>query len=200
MSAQHKDAVQAMVQKAKEKVSEYKNQQAGAAGPDVESETGEGRKPLPRTDEGWNDLISHHIEEAMRAGAFDNLRNKGKPLNMESNPYVSEDQQMANKLLENNDLAPGWILERKELLEKIETLRGTLRKQADAHVTALAAASDEAIRARLTDSWHYATQQWQKELTTLNKRIGEHNITLPIRHLEIFKLRLADELARLGVN
>ncbi len=196
MSAQHKDAVQAIVQKAKEKVSEYKSQQASTTGPEAENETGEGRKLLPRTDEGWNDLISHHIEEAIRAGAFDNLRNKGKPLNMDGNPYVPEDQQMANKLLENNDLAPGWILERKELLGKIETLRDTLRKQA----TALAAVNDEATRAQLIDNWHYATQQWQNELAVLNKRIGEHNITLPIRHLEIFKLRLADELARLGVG
>ena len=99
----------------------------------------------------------------------------------------------------SNDLAPGWILERKELLGKIETLRDTLRKQANAQATALAAASDEATRAQLIDSWDYTTQQWQNELAVLNKRIGEHNITLPIRHLEIFKLRLTDELARLGV-
>ena len=57
-----------------------------------------------RTPEQWSDFISQRIEEAMRAGAFDNLPGRGKPLNAAPEPHVAADMQMANSLLKNNNL------------------------------------------------------------------------------------------------
>lgn len=48
-----------------------------------------------RSPEQWNDLINQRIEEAMRTGEFDNLRGKGKPLNLAPAPHVPPEMQMA---------------------------------------------------------------------------------------------------------
>ena len=63
----------------------------------------------------------------MRNGAFDNLRNKGKPLDTAPDPHVPPDMQMANSLLKNNDLSPAWISDRGAMLAAIERFREKLR-------------------------------------------------------------------------
>ena len=51
------------------------------------------KRGVQRTPEQWRDLISERIEEAMRAGHFDNLRGKGKPLNPAPEPHVPPEMQ-----------------------------------------------------------------------------------------------------------
>jgi hypothetical protein len=65
------------------------------------------------------------ILEAMKRGEFDDLPNKGKPLNLEEDAYISEDVRIAYKILKNAGCLPPELELRKEIIslrEIIDTL------------------------------------------------------------------------------
>ena len=145
----------------------------------------------------WNDLISQRIEEAARDGVFDNLRGSGKPQNLDRNPYAPEGMEMAFDLLQNNDLAPGWVMERKEIQGSVAALRKLIESKTTAHREAQDAAKD---RARLNEIWRRKVLAWQIEIAELNRRIDTLNLDQPLTQLELIKLRLDDELGRVGAT
>lgn len=149
-----------------------------------------------RSPEQWRDLISQRIEEAMREGKFDNLPGRGKPLDLSPQPYVPADMQMANSLLKNNGLAPAWISGRNQVLAEIERFRSKLRREVVEHQVASAAARTDAARAALEQRWQRQLLAWEEEIAALNCRIEIQNFKQPALFLEIFKLRLADEIRR----
>ena len=156
-------------------------------------------KQAPRELDHWTDLVGQRIEEAMRQGYFDNLPGQGKPLNLAKNPFVPEDMQMANKILENNELIPGWIGERKGILAQIDAWRAKLAETTARYVYAFRTTDDVAYQAELRANWRVQVDAWREEIRSLNRRIEAVNMQQPAAHLEIFKLILDDELARAGI-
>ena len=71
----------------------------------------------------WALVAERKIQEAIEEGAFDNLDGAGKPLDLSENPFEDPSQRMANRILRNNGLAPGWIQEAKELDAEFLLLR-----------------------------------------------------------------------------
>ncbi len=53
--------------------------------------------------------ISKQLQEAMERGDFDNLPGKGKPLKLETNPFIPPETGMVNQLLKDNGFAPRWL-------------------------------------------------------------------------------------------
>ena len=149
-----------------------------------------------RTPQDWDTLVNQRIEEAMRNGAFDNLRNKGKPLDASPDPHVPPDMQMANSLLKNNDLAPAWISDRGAILAAIERFREKLRTVAADFAQARAEATTPQRGQQLDQMWQAYVESWRAEAVELNKRILTQNLKQPVSFLEIFPLRLEDELKR----
>jgi hypothetical protein len=148
--------------------------------------------------EEWADVVSQRIEEAIRRGHFDNLPGRGKPLEVRRDPFVPEDQQMAHTLLRNNNLVPAWIGERKSVFAAIERLRAKLAASAAYARQELANTRDETGRGRMTQAWTRWKAEWQAEVAALNKRIIALNLQQPADHLEVYQLRLEEELARAG--
>jgi Domain of unknown function (DUF1992) len=192
------------VQEAKEKAIEYRNyqQQSGqfTKEQNPEEETNNQQSsPAPRSEASWNDLISHRIEEAQRNGAFDNLRNKGKPLAIERNPFVPADRQMANDLLKNNNLAPHWISERTAMLQTIDRFRLHFQSTSQQFQQAWQHATDDKRRTLVQKRWDQQLGEWTEEIQALNRRINTINLQQPIARLEIFKILLDEELQRAGM-
>ncbi|MBP7962667.1 MAG: DUF1992 domain-containing protein [Caldilineaceae bacterium] len=150
-------------------------------------------KPLPRRSEAeWQDLVSQQIEEAMRAGAFDNLPGRGKPQDFGKNPNAPSDMDMANRILKENDLSPGWIADRKEMLAKIDDLRHRLSTTWERRRTS----QDD----RAAAFWLDDLARFQTEIDDLNRRIATVNLGMVIPRLEIFRLSLDNELKRIGAS
>lgn len=63
----------------------------------------------------WHFIAERKIREAMDEGAFDRLEGMGKPLNLDQDPFEDPSMRMANRLLKNNGLAPGWMLEARDI-------------------------------------------------------------------------------------
>ncbi len=68
-------------------------------------------------------IAEEKILEAQRAGAFDNLPGKGKPLKLEDLSWVPEDLRMAYHILRNARVLPPEV----ELLKEIRTLEDLLK-------------------------------------------------------------------------
>lgn len=174
---------------AREKAEKYRN---------PEPVTDEQGDVVERMDE-WANLVTKRIEEAMRRGEFDNLAGNGKPMRLEKNPFVPEGQEMANAILKNNNITPNWIAERNEMLAAIERWRTEFQRVVGEAHKAWVAASSEPRRDKIRETWARWLDRWSDEIAELNRRIGTHNIMQPIKHLEIFKLVLDDELKKVGM-
>lgn len=160
-----------------------------------------------KTEAEWRDAVSEAIEKAMREGEFEKLPGKGKPLNLEPDPFAPEGVDSAWRVLKNNDLAPGWIGARGDLLRDIEAWRGKLQvaaarwamewSRADTgHQDAGQASAGQldAGHAR----WLRQQETIREEIEKLNRRIRDLNLQQPVSRLEVFHLRIDEELRRAG--
>jgi DnaJ homolog subfamily C member 28 len=183
---------------AKRKAQEYRQQ--------LENEEAEPQRQAERprispgidSEQEYHDLVGRRIEEAIRNGAFDNLRGKGKPLNLQRNPFVPEEMEMAYAIMEANHIAPEWIGDRAAVLRRIEAFRLKVREAVAAYQTRQAAAVDALARGQTAQLWVEQIKQLETQLVALNRQIELVNFKQPTIHLEIFKLRLDEELTRAG--
>ncbi len=142
----------------------------------------------PRNLREWQAVIDEQIQQAMDAGEFDNLSGAGKPLDLGRNPYVDLDQEMANRLLKNNDYAPEWIERDKEIREDIDLAREKL------------VAAWQRYQQHLSNdiAWQNAITRFETALEEINRKISAYNLVVPILSKQRGLLRMADELARIG--
>lgn len=74
-----------------------------------------------------HNLAEQRILEAQRAGAFDNLPGKGKPLELEDWSWVPEDLRISYHLLKNAHVLPPEV----ELLKDVHILEDLLKHVED---------------------------------------------------------------------
>ncbi len=68
-------------------------------------------------------IVEERIAEAQKAGLFDNLPGKGKPLEFEDYTFVPEDLRVAFHILKNANVLPPEV----ELLKEIHALEDLLK-------------------------------------------------------------------------
>ncbi len=151
------------------------------------------------TGNNYKSVVEEQIQEAIERGDFENLPGKGKPLDIEDNPFA-RDMQMAYKLLKDNNFTLPWIDERNRMLEEITKLRDRMAHQFQLfgpQIKAMARGGQVDLAMR---RWTALQMQWETAMEDLNKRITDVNRMLPTMDLEIYKLDLKIELARLGAT
>lgn len=181
---------------AKRKAQEYRQRLDNE---EVESQR-QAERPHINSEQEYHDLVGRRIEEAIRNGAFDNLRGKGKPLNLQRNPFVPEEWEMAYSIMEANNIAPEWIGDRAEVLRRIDAFRLKVREAVTGYQAQQAAAVDALARGQTAQQWVEQIKQLETQLVALNRQIELVNFKQPTIHLEIFKLRLDEELTRAGLG
>ena len=67
-------------------------------------------------------IAERKIAEAAAQGEFDDLPGAGKPLDLEEDPLVPEDQRMANRILRNAGFAPREVEESRKGGKKLSLL------------------------------------------------------------------------------
>ncbi len=67
-------------------------------------------------------IAERRIREAMEQGQFENLKGKGRPLNLEDDSFVPQDLRMAYKMLKNAGFLPPELQEEREIKQAIELL------------------------------------------------------------------------------
>jgi DnaJ family protein C protein 28 len=172
--------------------------------PNVDSKTEESgvrsnKRRYILTGNNYKSVVEEQIQEAIERGDFDNLPGKGKPLDIEDNPFA-RDMQMAYKLLKDNNFTLPWIEERNRMLEEMVKLRERNAHQFQLfapQIQAMARGGQIEIAKR---RWTALLMQWETAMEELNKRIADVNRMLPTMELELYKLNLDVELTRLGTT
>ncbi|MGB1252735.1 MAG: DUF1992 domain-containing protein [Candidatus Promineifilaceae bacterium] len=147
----------------------------------------------------YKTVVEKQIQEAMERGEFDNLPGKGKPLDLDINHYAG-DNELAFKMLKDNNFTLPWIADRNRLFEDISDFRERMLYQWQLHgvqVLAMLRGGQEHVAQR---RWTALLMQWQAGIDRLNKRIGDVNMGIPVRNLEILSLGIDSELTRIGVK
>jgi hypothetical protein len=75
----------------------------------------------------FDKLVEEKIREAMRAGEFDNLAGRGKPIDLRPYFDTPEDLRLAYSVLKSAGVVP----EEAELLKEIEALKEALSRSRD---------------------------------------------------------------------
>jgi hypothetical protein len=114
-------------------------------------------------------IAEERIKEAQRAGAFDNLPGKGKPLDLEDLSWVPEDLRIGYLVLKNAHVLPPEA----ELLKEIHTIEDLLK-----HV------EDEGERRALAKSIQFKLIR----LDMLKRR------SMPLRSVRDYSRKLVDKL------
>jgi DnaJ family protein C protein 28 len=155
-------------------------------------------KKNTRSLEQWATAASEAIEEAMRQGGFDNLSGKGKPLNLNRDPFAPADSALAFDILKNNDLTPGWMQDRNDLLRDIDKWRASLHQTVTQANSAYLSAKTPGEKEAFANRWQAQRRGLQAQVDEYNRRIGTINLQLPAISMEVFKLRLHEELHKAG--
>ena len=131
--------------------------------------------------------VNKQIEEAMERGEFTNLPGEGKPLKLDTNPFLTPQARMANRLLKENGFAPRWVELEKEIkqgkaqLERVLiNLKGRRERlaaivQQNPHRREVVSRSFEQERAR-------SLAQYSEKLENLNQKIQRVNLLMPTRN------------------
>lgn len=136
-------------------------------------------------------VVEARIQQSMRDGEFDHLRNKGKPLpGWGSDSSEGRAFEIAMRIMKHNNVKPAWI----ELMQEVDADTRALRRE---------------LRARFISSSHSSSPPWpvsyvsslDVRIKDLNRRIDTFNLTRPAKLDHIFRLRLNrdHELERAGL-
>ncbi|NJN54393.1 MAG: DUF1992 domain-containing protein [Anaerolineae bacterium] len=162
----------------------------------AENEAGQA-KHQQRMRNDWDNLIEDIIQDGVEKGLFDNLKGKGKPLNLSNNQFAAG-QELANSIMKENDVPPAWIMERNQVLAETNELRAEIVRKWAWHGERFTAVTDTEARGRLTISWDDACIKWEQQIGKLNRRIDSYNLKRPLANMELYKLNLEAELKRAG--
>ena len=151
----------------------------------------------------WGRVIEQKIREAQEEGKFDNLSGKGRPLNLDENPFEDPAWRMANDLLKEQGFRPGWLEDDVTLREKLAQTRTALARTRDWRAEQLAAlgARDDpgAIRQRawIASEWDRAVERFRESLAQINTGIANLNLKVPHERFQRMKLIVEDELRKI---
>ena len=113
--------------------------------------------------------IEEIIQQAMREGAFDNLPGKGKPLDLDENPYLDPEWQLAYHLLKQNGFGPQFIEQRQAIELELASAREGLARSWAWQGQALARGEEAAF---VDAEWGRAKNVFQQTEKTSTRRSG----------------------------
>ncbi len=151
----------------------------------------------------WHQLAEQQIKEAQEKGELDAPGLRGKPLDLTENPFVPEDQRLAFKLLKDNELAPDWIADGKEIREKIEKIVSDVRRSRRVFEQTLRRLDGKLDIASIYerqaayDAWDKVRDRFLSSAAKINKLIETYNLRVPISSLQRLYFKAERELERL---
>ena len=145
--------------------------------------------------------VNKQIEEAMERGEFADLPGEGKPFKLDTNPFLTPQARMTNRLLKENGFAPRWVeLEKEIKREKAQLERVLINLKARRerllvivqqypHRHGVISRTFEHERAR-------AMTQYSEKLENLNRKIQRVNLLMPTRNRQYALVSRVQVLAR----
>lgn len=143
------------------------------------------RRRIPKFD--FEGAIDKQIREAIERGDFDNLKGHGKPLNLQRDPGVPEEWELAYNMLKNAGFAPDWIEARQEVNATLEKLLAPLQRFR---------ANPPPNESERDDQKAKLSEKFRQGATELNKLIDTYNLKAPNVSVHMRRIRINDELEK----
>ena len=134
------------------------------------------------------------IRAAMEEGTFDNLPGAGRPLNLDENPYLEREWQLAYHLLKENGFAPDFIERRQAIEQQLAAARELLARSWAWRLRAPGAGEEAGL---VESQWRAAQATFETRVDELNKQIKHYNLSIPNPRFERAKVNLDRELEQL---
>lgn len=141
--------------------------------------------------------IDEIIRRAMEAGHFDNLPGKGKPLNLEDNPFEDPTWRMAHHVLRSGGFTLPWIETLREIESNLEEARRTLRRVWSWRETSLSQGKDFQW---VDAEWRRAVGVFREQILALNKRIQSYNLEVPNDRFQRQLINVEGELEKITLQ
>ncbi len=140
------------------------------------------------------DLVEEKIRKAMEAGAFDNLEGKGKPLNLQENPFEPPDMRMANKILKDAGFSPYWM----ELGKDVDAAIEKFWKEVDKFIALqrIKGDSDRKNPHQAQKKLEQFLKESEERLREINRMIDNFNCHCPMWWMGRGRLNINQELAK----
>jgi hypothetical protein len=155
----------------------------------------DGQAAGPAAPRDWQSLV----EEQIARLDLDNLPNRGRPLHLEDNPYADPSEDTAHRLIKNAGYTLPWIEEGHRIDQELAIARRKL-EQARAEYLELRDAQICAGHQWVEGAWLAAVREFKQQVEQINRQIRDYNLKVPAASLHKFSVRVAEELAHLGVD
>ena len=131
--------------------------------------------------------VDEQIETAMERGEFKDLPGKGKPLKLDTNPFLTPQVRIVNRLLKENGFAPRWIELEKEIREEkaqLKKLLINLRARRERLVALIQRYPHrrEAVSRSFEHERARGIAQYREKLENLNRKIQRVNLLAPAQN------------------
>jgi DnaJ homolog subfamily C member 28 len=124
---------------------------------------------------GLEQLIESQIQDAMAAGAFDNLPGAGKPLPTNDLEKLAGENWLGYKVLQSGGLLPDWL----GLAREIELDHEALAALDARHADLVLAAAATAERQRFASGLDYLVAKYEQRARELRKKQDRFNMNAP---------------------
>lgn len=152
-------------------------------------------RPIARYMASTEDIVEERIRKAMERGEFDNLKGKGRPLDLREKPFEDPDMRLAYKILSNAGYSPYWVSMGKDIDVEISSCQQVI-DQFVSFVTRrpLEGRANSALVIERRDE---VLEICSKKLARANKKIDQFNLIVPVYWLQRKKLDEDEEMARI---
>jgi len=146
--------------------------------------------------------VERAIRRAMADGLFDNLPGWGKPLNWrhQDEARTPRELRMAHKIMQDNDLAPSWMMMGTALDRQEEKILKELRRGWRAYQGVMGDAErsgDLSRRSRVVGTWENLLATFNEAADQYNRNVLTYNLKIPPGVPRRAFLKIDRELERL---
>lgn len=135
----------------------------------------------------YENIIDQKIREAMERGDFNNLKGAGKPQNLERDPNVPPDWELAFHVLKNAGYAPDWIETRKQVNGEREKLFAPFKRFAANPIPNKKEREEK--RAKVVAQFRHGAAE-------LNRLIDTYNLKAPTPQVHLHRIRVEHEIEK----
>ena len=137
------------------------------------------------------------IQRAIVAGKFKDLPGKGKPLELDENPFEDPEWRLAYRILANSRFAPSWVESRRKIKTDLNAAREELQGAWQRHNNP---DPEDADWRASQPEWEASSAHFRARIDALNKRITAHNLEAPSIHVQVSPINAQSEIERLTVT
>jgi hypothetical protein len=134
----------------------------------------------------WESHIDRAIREATESGSFDHLPGQGKRLDLRNNPLEDPATRLANQIMKDNDVLPGWLQDRKTIEADLELLRDEVKRMWQWYQ-----------KGGMTPAnWQKRLESFRQRFAEINSRILTYNLKAPTLQVHMVQVNIDREIER----